>query len=176
MSSKTITDVNTSFITYISGCHVDARKNPIDYNENDLKNTSKWKKYINKIHKLIIGDKFPSMCLVRKTNNTYYYKSNYSCDDFKVVFECRFEGVRGNRVCSAVIYNCSNKIFSKTCKTPKRLYHNLMEFTMWNNIEIRYLNRKRLTGTFVFTDMYAYLLKNGSVKSFVSDSDYVFTK
>ena len=75
MSSKTITDVNTSFITYISGCHVDARKNPIDYNENDLKNTSKWKKYINKIHKLIIGDKFPSMCLVRKTNNTYYYKS-----------------------------------------------------------------------------------------------------
>lgn len=113
-------------------------KNPIEYSSEELKLCSKWKKYVKKIHVLII-DEIPHMCLVKKTNNCYQYESNIpsppttstntpSSAKRKIVFECRYEGIPDRQKCTCVIYENNERIFHKTKKTPKRLYSCLCDF------------------------------------------------
>ncbi len=158
--NMTDTTLNSKFITYYTGYSMDARRNPIEYKLSELNKCSKWKKYINKIHRLILGNHFPGMCLVRKTNNCYSYLSNHSCDDFTVEFECKFEGDKKRQHCSAVIYNGNTCIFMKSRKTPKELYNKLLDFLV-------YETNGYTTVPFVFTDKYLYLYERGLVKSFV---------
>ena len=108
-------------------------KNPIEFTSEEVKMCSKWKKYVKKIHTLII-DEIPHICLVKKTNNCYQYESNIPSTSSKpqqqrkVIFECRYEGIPGRQKCTCVVYENNAKIFHKTKKTPKRLYINLCDF------------------------------------------------
>lgn len=97
-------------------------KNPITFTEEEAKVSSRWKKYIYKIHHLIM-DEIPNMCLVNKSNNKYEYES--SCGTQKVQFICRFEGVPHRQYCTGVIIDDGTPIYHKTKKTPKKLYKSL---------------------------------------------------
>jgi hypothetical protein len=148
----------------------DPRNNPINFNKRDMSSSSKWKKYIKKIHNIITID-MPNMCLVKKTNNAYIYHSN----DYKysVIFECRFEGVPHMRKCTACVYNRGVNIFYKTCSTPKKLYNKLMDFVGFDKQSIPYRYKSFIKDTrkvklFVLSDDYINLLTNGYVYSFVS--------
>jgi len=100
-------------------------KNPIMFTKEEAKVSSKWKKYIYKIHTLIM-DEIPNMCLVDKSNNKYEYES--SCGTQKVKFICRFEGVPARQYCTGVIIDNGRPIYHKTKKTPKRLYRSLIRY------------------------------------------------
>lgn len=102
-----------------------ACKNPINYNKTDMKRTSKWKKYMKKIHDFIM-DEFQNVCLIKKTNNAYLYESTNQKE--RIAFECRFEGHPEKQRCTCIIYNDNVKLFHKTKKTPKRLYKELSDF------------------------------------------------
>jgi hypothetical protein len=102
-----------------------ATENPIHYTKEDMKHTSKWKKYMKKIHDLIM-EEFPNTCLIKKTNNSYLYESN--TDSQYIAFKCRFEGIPQRQKCSCVIYNADKKVFHKTKKTPKRLYKEINDY------------------------------------------------
>lgn len=170
--TSNITPTSTSTSTYV----VDARKNPIEYTKKDIKHSSKWKKYINKIHDLVMTD-LPSMCMVQKTNNAYCYHSNDY--NYTLTFECRIEGNPHERTCTAIIYNRGTKVFFKTRKTPKKLYNKLLKFISYNgDMEPSELNKYTKNKIpFVFTSKYIKMLKdkNKKVACFVSPSAYDFT-
>lgn len=100
-------------------------KNPIYYKQDDLKKTTKWKKYMKKIHILIMNE-FPNICLIKKTNNAYMYESNTHRQN--IAFECRYEGSPEKQKCTCVVYEQGIKVFHKTKKTPKRLYRELTDY------------------------------------------------
>lgn len=99
--------------------------NPIHYTKEEMEKTSKWKKYVKKIHDLIQSE-YPDICLVKKTNNAYRYESN--TQNRIIRFECRFEGVPNKQRCTCIIYEKDDKVFHMTKKTPKRLYKELDKF------------------------------------------------
>ena len=100
-------------------------KNPITFTEEEAMLSSRWKKYIYKIHHLVI-DEIPNMCLISKTNNKYEYES--SCGSRKVKFICRFEGIPQRQYCTGVIIDNDTPIYHKTKKTPKKLYKSLYNY------------------------------------------------
>lgn len=147
-----------------SATMIDSSKNPIYYTKADLKHCSKWKKYINKIHNLIL-EEIPNMCLVEKTNVCFKYASNDGNDSRKVMFECRYEGVQTRSKCSGVIIENGKKIFHITKKTPKKLYKSLTDF-----IDLQYANEFTVTSTstpfpsyfpLAFSQKYIDTLKKG---------------
>lgn len=131
--NKTILELlrehNSNTITNMAAINA-ACNNPINYTKEDLKQTSKWKKYIKKIHDLII-EEFPNMCLIKKTNNAYLYQSNTLKQN--IAFECRFEGNPERQKCTCIIYNNGEKSFHKTKKTPKRLYKEMTDYIDYKN-------------------------------------------
>lgn len=100
-------------------------KNPIMFTKEEAEVSSKWKKYIYKIHTLIM-DEIPNMCLVNKSNTLFEYES--SCGQRKVKFLCRFEGIPHQQFCTGVIIDNDTPIYHKTKKTPKRLYRSLIRY------------------------------------------------
>lgn len=111
-----------------------ATKNPIHFTKKELKFCSKWKKYINKIHQLII-EEIPNMCLVEKTNVSYRYESNIAKNKRTIMFECRYEGIPERQQCTGLIIENGKTIFHMTKKTPKRLYKYISDF-----IDMEYAN------------------------------------
>jgi len=101
-------------------------KNPINLTESEMNTCSKWRKYINRLHTLIIDD-IPDMCLIEKTNVYFRYQSN---DKSKrsVMFECHFEGDKRRQNCVVVVSEKGRIVFDETCKTPKRLYKKLCDY------------------------------------------------
>ena len=120
-----------------------ATKNPIQFTKKELKYCSKWKKYINKIHNLIM-DEIPNVCLVDKTNVSYRYESNDTKNKRTIMFECRYEGIPERQKCTGVIIENERTLFHMTKKTPKRLYKYLIDF-----IDSEYAD------TFITTSPYA---------------------
>lgn len=115
--------------------------NPIHYTTEEMETCSKWKKYMKKIHELILTE-YPNMCLTAKTNTSFKYES--STEDMVVTFECRFEGDYYRRKCVAVIKQNGITTVSFKRETPKRLYKCLE-----NYIDISYIN------AFNFTNHYS---------------------
>lgn len=115
--------------------------NPIHYTTEEMETCSKWKKYMKKIHELILTE-YPNMCLTAKTNTSFKYES--STEDMVVAFECRFEGDYYRRKCVAVIKQNGITTVSFKRETPKRLYKCLE-----NYIDISYIN------AFNFTNHYS---------------------
>lgn len=149
---------------------VDPKINPIYYTKEEMKKSSKWKRYIKRIHDVALWE-MPQMCLIKKTNNAYCYHSNYNNCSF--VFECRYEGNHEKRECTACIYNQNEKVFHKTTKTPKKLYNKLIKFIYFDDLDTKTnildLREKWVyKGLFVFSKLYAELKKRDAIKSFVS--------
>jgi hypothetical protein len=125
ITNNNTTMASSTSVTSAQQALSSATKNPIHYTKEDMKHTSKWKKYMKKIHDLIM-EEFPNTCLIKKTNNSYLYESNTHHQ--QIAFECRFEGNPEHQKCTCVIYREENKIFHKTKKTPKRLYKEIIDF------------------------------------------------
>lgn len=159
------------YITYKPGYKVDSRKNPIEYSKKDMKHSSKWKKYMKKIHDVVMTE-LPDMCLIQKTNNSYCYHSNDS--KYTLSFECRTEGIPTEQRCTAVIYNCGYNVFFKTKRTPKRLYNSILKFIDYKP-NMKYYRHNLSEPPFVLTNKYIDMLKMDKVKSFVSRSAFEFT-
>lgn len=138
-------------------------KNPIHYKNTDLKKTTKWKKYMKKIHDLIMNE-FPNMCLIKKTNNAYLYESNTHRQN--VAFECRYEGNPGKQKCTCVVYEQGIKVFHKTKKTPKSLYKKLEDYIDYKCS----LNNTTQPGIIplVFTENYTNSFISQEAESFTS--------
>ena len=109
-------------------------KNPIYYTKDELKNCSKWDKYVNKIH-YIIMDEIPNMCLVEKTNTSFKNETSDSSNVY-VSFECRFQGVAERQMCHAIITEDKTTLFEKTKSTPRKLYKSIKHFIEYTYTDI----------------------------------------